>query len=156
MTAFRCVIKGSVYYRIEENAMEKDWEPFEVVEEYGRTTLRLHGSESQRPKVEADRIHLIMDAVAACWDVDIECADIEGDLDIQTIDDNLERDENGRCVIVGNISVIRVIVSGGVGFSKTSFSGNVRFSLASFSGHAAFIETSFVLDVDFRNTGIIV
>lgn len=44
--------------------MEQSFEPFEVVEEDGRTVLRLHGTEEQRARVEADEVHLIMDAMA--------------------------------------------------------------------------------------------
>lgn len=52
--------------------MEQNFEPFEVVEEDGRTILTLHGTEEQRAKVEADKVHLLMDAIAQVWDIDIK------------------------------------------------------------------------------------
>ena len=71
--------------------MEQKFEPFEVVKEDGRTILRLHGTEEQRERVEADKVHIIMDAIAQGWDIDIRYADIDGSLDISKIADEFER-----------------------------------------------------------------
>ena len=75
--------------------MEENFEPFELVKDDRRTILRLYGTEEQQVKVEADRVHIIMDAIAQGWDID-------GNLDIQTIAGRLVRDEGGRDVIAGN------------------------------------------------------
>ena len=117
---------------------ETDHKPFEVVEEDGWTILRLHGTEGERAKVEADKVHIIMEAIAQGWDIDIEYADIEGDLDIWTIAEKLERAESGKLLIKGNIRMDWCDISGYASFVSAHFTGYADFESAHFTGYADF------------------
>ncbi len=129
---------------------EANYKPFEVVEEDGRTVLRLRGTGEQRVKVEADRVNIIMDAIVQGWDIDIWYADIDGDLDIRTIASKLERTEDGNLVVRGNIRMARCNISGNAHFGSAQFSGAVVFESAQFSGNAVFESAQFpIWNVDF-------
>lgn len=127
---------------------EADYKTFGVVEEDGRTILRLHGTKEQRAKVEADKVHIIMDAIARGWDIDVQYADIEGDLDIRTIVDELEKDENARCIIRGEIKIWHSEMNGYVHFTSATFMSKVDFK-ATFTKDVSFGNSAFNEDICF-------
>ena len=90
----------------------------------------------------------ILSAIAAGRDIDIEYADIDGDLNIGRIADKLQRDETGKPVIRGNIG-IRNCTLGGYTFSSATFKGNSIFSRTIFTGYTEFIGTDFSKYADF-------
>ena len=117
---------------------EADYEPFEVVEKDGRTVLRLHGTEEQRVKVEADRVHIIMAAIVQGCDIDIEYADIDGGLNILAIIHMVKSDDNGKPTTKGDMRFFSCSFSGIVSFIGFGFSGNADFRSSIFSRDASF------------------
>jgi len=79
--------------------MERNFEPFEVVEKDGRTILGLYGTGTagEREEIEACKIDIIYYAMRQGWDIDIRYADIKGDIDIKNA--GLEMDEEGGSII---------------------------------------------------------
>ena len=91
--------------------MEEKPEPF-----------KRHGkSAKERIEVRADDV---LNAIAEGRDIDVECADIQRDLDIRRIDDRLERDDDDRCIIMGNVSIVDGTIGGNADFTEASFSGD--------------------------------
>ena len=127
---------------------EADYKPFEKVVEKGRAILRLHGTEKQRAKVEAAKVHVIMDAIVQGWDIDIRYADIEGDLDISKIANKLGH-AHGRLVVKGNIGMRRCNISGSADFRSAQFRGSANFGSAQFIGSANFKSAHFIEDANF-------
>ena len=118
------------------------------------------GTKEEKLKVTADDV---LNVIAEGRDVHVEYAVIVGDLDIESIADQLERDENGKRVIRGDIliqfSEIRgktnfasATFDGNVGFVSTNFNGMAIFEVAIFKGNTDFKEAVFSEDADFKGT----
>jgi len=86
------------------------------------------------------------------WDIDIRYADIDGDLDIGTIADKLEKDDSGKLIIEGSIRIRYSNISGNADFSDSTFIGVAVFNGSSFSGYANFSGSSFSGDVSFNGS----
>jgi uncharacterized protein YjbI with pentapeptide repeats len=125
--------------------------PFEYCESDGRPTLLLHGKDNEnRSGVDKDKTRIIMDAIAGGWNIDIIYAIIDGDIDIGIVYDKLDRDDEDRKIINGNIAICNSEIHSNVYFRKASFSGYVVFSESSFDSDADFWKASFGDDVIFR------
>ena len=101
---------------------DEDYEP-QVID--GWTILRLHGEKGKRKKIKADKIPKLYEAMRNGWDIDIEYAVIDGDIDIRAAE--LDTDDQGKLIIVGKMS-----------FSNASFTQNADFSVARFTQTANF------------------
>ncbi len=74
------------------------WKPFDLMEnEYGSLTLYLHGTEDERKAVDAKDTPKILEAIKNGWHIDIQYADIEGEIDIG--DAGLDKDEHTKFVL---------------------------------------------------------
>ena len=142
--------------------MATGYEPFEKIEKDGRTILRLHGNVDQRVEVAADKVSIIMDAIADGWDIDIRYAILKGSLLTTKIKDRLKPDEDGRKIIEGGISIQDSEIQGDTSFWKsslkgysdflgTTFGGYVLFSRCKFHEGARFSECTFKGYAEFKN-----
>jgi len=140
--------------------VEEEWEPFEVIQEEGETTLRLCGIKEERKTIEETDVPKILRAIKRGWNVDIDFAVVEGDINIAGL--GLDRDEQGRSIIASEILIMHSIINGTVdfneasfrqvaGFSNVSFEQWVDFIGASFESAAVFNEASFEQRVEFSN-----
>ncbi len=129
--------------------MRDDISPFEKVEEAGRTKLRLWGEKDQRTVVKEDKIPIILDAIVERWDIDIRYAIIDGDLDISPIANQL-KDDKGKPIIKGDVSIYDSEIRGNANFSSATFSGDTGFCLATF-GNADFYSAIFSGYADFSS-----
>jgi len=111
--------------------MEEKFEPF-AEHEYesqwidGRTKLRLHGRPNKRKKIEADKIPRIYEAIRKGWDIDINHALIDGDIDISGL-------SHGRSFTV--FGLVRI--------SNSNIKGLVNFAMARFEDQVDFCDTRF-------------
>ena len=134
--------------------MEQNFEPFEAVEEDGRTILWLHGTAIERRTVGANKIDIIYCAMRQGWDIDIRYADIEGDMDIKNA--GLDMDEEDRRVVPATVAFCDVNFQRRADFSGSKFQRvgfiDAEFQKAIFSGakfQAAFLSKTKFQKVDF-------
>jgi len=134
-------------------AKGEDLEPFELRNINGRKTLWLHGTEKQRVTIPGDKAHMIMDSIAKEWDINIEYADIDGDLDKRAIADRLEKveDDEYKRIIKSSIKINNSNISGYANFSSITFSGYANFNSTTFSGYASFMYATFSGDAFFQS-----
>lgn len=107
--------------------------------------LTRHGTPDKLIEVSADEI---LNAIAATRDVNIEYAEIRGDLNIIKIAGRLQR-KDGKPVIKGNIGIRFCRILGDVAFSSARFDGNVSFVSSVFQRHADFSFANFAYNASF-------
>lgn len=129
--------------------MREDIAPFELHEIDGKPTLQLHGTEGKHIVVEEDKIQLILDAIFCGWHIDIQYTIIDGDLDISSIAENLEKDDKGRPIIQSSILIYCSEINGNIDFHLAAFNDKVTFMLTTFNGVAIFESTEFNGEVNY-------
>ena len=100
-----------------------------------RPSFLQHGKKEDRTEVTATDV---LDAIAKGWDIDIEYADIKGDLDIYTIADQLDQDEHNNLVIKGGIEIRSSVIHANTMFRSVTFNADVKFISTTFSKFAHF------------------
>lgn len=98
------------------------------------------GTEEEQIEVSADDV---LNAIAKGRDIDVGYAVINGDLNITTIVDQLEENENGMWSINGRISFISSVFNEGVVFSAVTFNKEVSFSSVTFEKEVNFSSVTF-------------
>lgn len=105
-----------------------------------RETYRRHGTEDEPVTVDAQEV---LDAIADGKDIDIEYADIQGDLHIEVIYEKLEQTEDGEPIIEGKMSILRSTIRGVMDLSGATFNSSVVFNGTTFSSSVAFCAATF-------------
>jgi len=131
--------------------MRDDIAPFEQRERDGKITLWLHGASTKPITVEEDKIQIILDAIAMRWNIDIEHAIIHGNLNIDSIAKQLDKDDEGRLIINGNVAICYSDVYSNTNFSSTRFNGYAYFTATNFKDYVFFNSTYFNGNMDFTN-----
>ena len=127
--------------------MEGNWEPFEVVEDNEGTTLRLHGTEEERKIVKEEDTPKILEAIKNGWHIFAPYVLIQGEVSITGI--GLERNQEGRLVIKGNMYFSETSFAERADFHEASFAGRTDFGGASFAERASFKGASFAREANF-------
>jgi hypothetical protein len=129
--------------------------PFKRHEGDERPTLYLHGVDNNKhTTVDKDKTHIIMEAIAEGWDIDIQYATIEGDLDISTIPAPRPSPATPHVhpkYPIENISITSSRILGTLDFHYTAFNGDALFNDSIFYSGVNFVDSEFKGDNRFIN-----
>jgi len=98
------------------------------------------GTEEKREEVSADEV---LNAIAEGLNIFCAYTIINGDLDIDKIEDRLDGSATGRWTIQGSINIHHSCICGKTNFTAATFSGEANFSCTTFSGDASFMLATF-------------
>jgi len=115
---------------------------------YGKTILHLHGKKGKRRAVKADDVlKKMLKAIKLGWDIDIDYAVIYGGIDIREA--GLDKDEQGKRIIAGEVSITNSIFNSMTYFEGVRFKQEVDFGGTSFEGEAIFVGAKFKQKANF-------
>ena len=99
-----------------------------------------HGTNEDLMEVPADNI---LNAIAEGRDIDVKYAVIDGDLDIMSVADQLEENEDGDWIVKGDVRIANSEIRDGLDFSLVTFEGRVIFSSSVFNAQVNFSSVTF-------------
>jgi len=107
-----------------------------------------HGTSEDLVEVPADDI---LNAIAEGRGIDVEYAVIDGDLDIMSVADQLEENEDGDWIVKEDVRIADSEIRDGLDFSLVAFAGRVVFPSSVFNAQVAFSSVTFNAEANFSS-----